>query len=376
MSRHDDHLGDAREHDSLERGLRGLVSTDWQAPEGGAGAAVRTVRRRVLARAAGTAALVVAVAVAVPFGLSFGSTTAAPLLVATQAPSPTAAEPTPSATPSAAPSVVPSVPAVVAPAAEPSQEPSEEPSEEPSQEPSALPVREVLQVTATASGPSAAGDLVGLALVGADELLDGDAGAPASWPLWGCRGTGAPLDDERTGWSAQSVSIGDSGRRLAAASYPDEATAARAFDALAAHAASCTDGAVTGGDGGTGSLVWRERSRSDTVLTGTGRWFEEPSADELATLADPEAAAYGLMVVRPGEFVAAVREGRVVALAVVRVDYGGGGVIAAVDGDTRTGAGTLSGESSQTPQQFVDRLLQEARSSASRVAGEAAAHAG
>lgn len=374
MNEHDDGPTRSWDDDPLTRQLRGLVRADAAAPEHGPAAAIRTVRRRVVTRVAGTAALVAALAVGVPFGVSLGSTDAAPLLVATQEPSPTASEPD-----------MPTVPEPSVPSSEPSPAPSAEvvtaeptsdppPAPEPTPEAPAPPAREVLRVEATTSGPATGGDLAGLALVPASDLVDVDAGAPGSWAMAGCGAPGGPADEGRTGWAAQDVYGGDSGYSLAVAGYADEQTAALAVSDLATRAATCFGGSVDGID--RGEWVWRERSMSDSGFVGTSRWYEPAGETELAALDDPTSPGYGLHVLRPGRFVVVVREGRFVSLSVMNADYDGGSAIAVAEGVTDPGAGTYPADATEPAAQFVDRVLQETRDRALGAVRAAAAHTG
>jgi hypothetical protein len=318
----------------LTRQLKGLVVHDWEVPAGGAGAAVRTGRRRLVTKAVGAAALVGAVAVGVPVGLAMGETAAAPpVQVATQDAEPVVESSTPVEASTAPPQV---------PSPEPDQptttpEPST-PDPVPSPEPPA-PVQ--LDVTATAQGPATAGELADLdvAAVLSDYGWEG-GGGEADWSLpWCTPEPGADVvatGDGRTGWASQEVWGGDSGARLSVASYPDEAAAAQGLERMAARLAGCLAGPL---DYGTtpSSSSWRELSRADAAITGTTRIYAELSADETAYLDQRQPdEAYPL---RPGAVVVAQREGRFVALAVMVDEYALGNSLAELEGDTRPGAG-------------------------------------
>ena len=225
----------------ISEGLRRLGGQDWQPPEFGPAAAVRTARRRAGVQVAGLVTAVAAVALAVPVALSQGPVAApAPPAVGTVViPSPSVAAPVP--TPSAPPPApTPEVTAVT----EPSQPPST-PVVGPG------PLRLVAKEEST--GPLSGGTLTGLRVrdvePGSDALAGAESGVSSStsWLVDPC-GDGPPASDEaRTGFYSAFVP-GDVAPVYEAATYPDAATAARVVQEVADEVVRCRSGSGT---------VWR-----------------------------------------------------------------------------------------------------------------------
>lgn len=318
-----------------------------------AAAARRTASRRQGARLAAAGAAVAVLVVGVPLGVSLGATEAAPLPPSISQPSPTAAAPT------SAPPSSPDVPTPIPPAPSPSVGPTSPPPSSaaatagdaavPGPRPTLGPrPTGALEVADSDGVPVTAGELAGVDL-GTSEPDDGETGVfgRATWSLDPCEPTAWPLDGARTGWASHGFAQGDGAYTREVAVYADEAAAEAALEAFRRVAEACW---ADPGDT-SAALIWDETTPAgdeQTVFAGTLRAF------------DPEGIeTWGA---REGMVWTAVRQGRTVAL-VTSADLHLGGWVAAVQGDTRSGAGSAGDDAAG----YVTFRLDDVRATAEQL---------
>lgn len=353
---------DGRSDQDVAARLDALRPVGPSAPRGGAARVRGRARRRQLARAGGLAAVVAALVTLVPVAVGGGLTTAPPAVT----PSPTVSAPTvpaPTASATAAPSAEPTSPAAPEPTAVP--EPSV--ASEPSPAPSAPGAPTVLAVRPTDQEPAAAGVLAGFDRPGRDTSGEGAFGGGTTWTFDPCGPTAWPGDVQREGWWSWNTFLGDSGADFDVAVYATEAQAADALAGFSRAAEACWDAP---GDPD-GSQVWQEyppSSADRAVFSGAVRHLS------------PGPAAAEDVSFQSATWVAAVQQGRVVAL-VQRLDDFGGGVAAVAQGDLRPGAGGSFYAEGQGLTQAdagaaVEEAVDVAREEAARLATEVTGYLG
>lgn len=212
----------------LTASLGRAVRRDFQAPEGGHAAAVRTARRRSAAGVAGVVGMVAALVVGVPMALS-GETSSAPVPVATRVTTPTPSVPEPSPASSFVLPTQPSTPGPSAAGPAPSG-----------------PAAAALVLDSTGTAPLSAGTLAGLEVrdVEPGGAYSGDPGAevqrgPTTWHMDPCRDGGPSSDAARTGFYSAVVSGSDTGVLRQAATYAGAAQATAALGELLEEVRRC-----------------------------------------------------------------------------------------------------------------------------------------